>query len=193
MKVGLAGLAGPGRGLFQALCDNPQVEVAAVADRDRSLVEKLTDRVTCDRYDDYRVLIVEGAAAGLDAVFVALPAYQAEEYLPLAAERRLPVMAVPPFARRIEAAADLLRHFRRADCLFAVARTWEVESGATTPNDLAAECGRLYWADGHATVPSSLGGLIPAASRQKACPTPTGLGWQGDSARAGGGASQDWR
>lgn len=148
VRVGLLGLCGPGRELFEALRACPHTELASVADRDRTLTAKLAEVAEGKACDDYRQLIVESAGIGLDAVFVALPASEAPEYVRLAARHGLAVLVVPPYARDFGTAVELAGLFPDERPLI-VARTWEHEPAYAKLQELPAVAGYVFCASGH--------------------------------------------
>ena len=74
-------------------------ELIAVADRDAQLTARCAAEAGARSYEDYRSAIVEPCAAGATVLFVALPVFEADEYLQLAANHGLHVFALPPVAR----------------------------------------------------------------------------------------------
>lgn len=170
LRVGLLGLAGAGRELFDALRASQHVDLVAVADQDRSLTAKLAERAGAQGRDDYRRLIAESAASALDAVFVALPAVEAQEYLRQAAGCKLAAYVVPPFARDVDTAAELIGLFPDDDHPLIVARTWQHEPAYAGLGNLAEIAGDVFAVEGQVTENI---GEAPE--------------WLGDSRRAGGG------
>ncbi len=171
MRSGLLGMSGAGEELLATLRAHQEVELVAVADRDRSLAASATEDAPEISYDDHRQLIVESAANGLEALFVALPVFEVEDYLPLAADRGLGVLVVPPFARRFDTAVELVQRFTRGACPLVIARTWNMPEPATDGGRADSSPGRFYSA--HGRVVEKVG---------------ESLGWRGDSHQAGGGA-----
>jgi len=161
--------------LYEVLRAVPGVHLVALADTHRALAERLAAPIGAQSYDDCRQAIVESAAAGVEVVFAALPPFQAEEYLPIAAERGLPVFALPPVARRFEAAVELTEAFARTPgaSKLVIARPWRLGPAGDELGGLQELTGRIHAA--HVEVVSSL----RAADG--------GLGWRGESRRAGGG------
>ncbi|HSW46775.1 MAG TPA: Gfo/Idh/MocA family oxidoreductase [Phycisphaerae bacterium] len=168
LKVGLMGLGRGGMRVARTLIDSPWCELAAVA----SLQSKRTEEFRNDHpgiatYDDFRSLII---SAPLDALFVAVPPYLRPKYLPLAAERQIPVWMLTPAARRFDEALEVLSVFEKAGCPIVVARQWNIEP-SLQPDALGlGEVGRFFFARGNVTL----------------CLTED-LDWRGDSQRAGGG------
>ena len=170
LRAGLAGLTGPGLELFDTLRSEPLVELVAVADRDRSLSGRLAEEAAAACYDDYRLLIVESATTGLEALFVALPVFETEEYLPVAAGRALAVFVVPPFARTFDTAVEMAGLFAQTAHPLVVARTWQLNAAGAGGSRGLEAVGHVFAA--HGQVTEAVGDV---------------LGWRGDSRRAGGG------
>ena len=170
LRAALLGLIDEGRSIYDALRSDPAVELVAVADRDRNSGAALGGEAGARVYDDYRRAIVESAAGGLDVLFVALPPFEADEFLRMAAARQVAVFAVPPVARRFDATVELADLFARAGCPLVVGRRWQSEPAFMRLHNLP-----------------ELAGVVFAATADIACPVPEQLGWRGDARRAGGG------
>jgi predicted dehydrogenase len=164
------GSSGPGLELLEALRADPKVELAAVSEASQRLAERGRADSIESHYDDHRQLIVESASTGIEAVFMALPAFEAEEYLPVAAGRGLAVFVVPPFSRTFDTTVELAGRFSAKRCPIVVARTWAVESPALAGSQVVEQAGHIFAADGRVSEP-----------------TVDVQGWRGDSHRAGGG------
>jgi len=168
LKVGLMGLGRGGWRLARTLMASPWCELVAVA----SLQSKRTEQFKAEypgiaTFDDFRSLIV---TTPIEALFVAVPPYLRAKYLPLAAERKIPVWMLTPAARRFDEAIELLAVFENADCPIAVARSWGFEPALQPETIGLSEVGRIFFARGNVTVCSE-----------------EDLDWRGDSQRAGGG------
>lgn len=168
MKVGLIGLGRGGWRIAGTLLQSTWCDLVAVGSADRARVEEFTGaHPTIAGYNDFRSLIVENP---LDALFVATPPYQRSRYLPLAAERRIPVWMLPPAARTFDEAVEWVNLFAKADCPIVVSRGCGIEP-ELQPDAIGLEqLGRLFFARGQITVYNQ-----------------ENLGWRGDMERAGGG------
>ena len=166
----MIGLAAEGRQIHAALLADPVIELVAVADHDRELARRLAEEAGVAAYDDSRRAVVESAARGMEALFVALPPFEADETLRIAAGLKVAAFVLPPIARRFDTAKELAGLFAEADCPLAVARLWQFEPAYLRLHDLA-----------------SLAGHVFAASADIACPVNRRPDWKGDSRRAGGG------
>ncbi len=168
MKVGLIGLGRGGWRIAGTLLDSTWCDLVAVGSVDRTRVEAFTDaHPTITGYNDFRSLIVENP---LDALFVATPPYQRSRYLPLAAERRIPVWMLSPAARTFEEAIEWSTLFEKADCPIVVSRGWGIEPELQGDAIGLEHLGDLFFAQGRITV-----------HKQE------NLEWRGDMERAGGG------
>lgn len=172
MQVGLLGLGRGGLRLADALLTSSWSELVAVASTKAQRLEQFAARhPEIAAYNDFRSLIVENR---LDALFVAVPPYVREKYLPLAAERGLPVWMLTPAARRFEEALAIARAFEEAACPLVVARSWGVEPALQADAMGMEQVGKVFLARGSVMT----------------C-WPEDLDWRGDSVRAGGGVLLD--
>jgi predicted dehydrogenase len=168
MKVGLMGLGRGGRQLADALLVSSWCKLVAVASVHSKRIEQFQDlHPGITTHNDFRSLIV---SSPLDALFVAVPPYLRMSYLPLAAERRIPVYALLPAARRFDEALSIVESFESAKCPFIVSRAWGVEP-ALHPDALGLEqAGKFFLARANVTL----------------C-LEEDFDWRGDSQKAGGG------
>lgn len=164
------GLYDAGIDLFEALCADPLIELVAVADRDRERASAMGEQCGAAAFDDYRRVIVEAAATDLDVLFVALPAYEAEEYLSLAAGRELVVFALPPACRRFETMAQIATAYESGRSPLLVGREWYFQPVFNPLRNLEDLAGHVYHAVAEVTSPAN-----------------DVQGWRGDFDRAGGG------
>ncbi len=170
LKVTLLGLSRLNQHFLRAICQEPSIELAALSDDDRDRARSIADQVETKALDDHRVAIVEAARDGVDALFVDLPVFQAEEYLAIAAERSLPTLVVPPFARDFQKAKHVVDLFDAKDCPLTIARTWGEDAGAGLDADLIQSAGQI------------------CLGRGSVCTTNVaGEDWRGDLKKAGGG------
>jgi len=170
VKAGLIGLTGRGRLIHDSLQADPVIELIAVADHDRALAVRLAEETGAAPYDDARRAVVESAARGAQALFIALPPAETDEYLRVAAGLKLAAFVLPPVARRFDVAKELADLFAQADVPLVVARPWQCEPAYLRLHDLP-----------------SLAGHVFAAVADVSCPVDQPLDWQGDARRAGGG------
>lgn len=168
LKVGLMGLGRGGRRLADALLSSAWCRLVAVASVHSKRIERFQDdHPGIAVHNDFRSLIV---ASPLDALFVAVPPFLRGQYLPLAAERRVPTFTLLPAARRMDEALTFLAPFEAAKCPLVVSRCWGVEP-ALQPDALGLEqAGKFFLARINVTL----------------C-LEENFDWRGDSQRAGGG------
>jgi len=169
LKVGLMGLGRGGLRIARTLADSPWCKLVAVASLQSKRIERFKSSYPdVATFDDYRSLIV---SIPLDALFVAVPPYLRLKYLPLAAERGIPVWTLTPPARRFDEGLELLGVFEKADCPIVVARNWGMEPALQPEAIGLKDLGRCFLARGSITSCSE-----------------ADLDWRGDSKRAGAGA-----
>ncbi len=169
LKVGLMGLGRGGLRIARTLADSPWCKLAAVASLQSKRIERFKSSYPhVAAFDDYRSLIV---SVPLDALLVAVPPYSRLKYLPLAAERGIPVWMLTPPARRFDEGLELLDAFEKTDCPIVVARNWGIEPALQPEAIGLKEIGRCFLARGSITTCGE-----------------ADLDWRGDSKRAGGGA-----
>lgn len=168
MKAGLMGLGRGGRQLAEALLASSWCKLVAVGSVLPQRIERFQEaHPEIAVHNDFRSLIV---SSPLDALFVAVPPFLRGNYLPLAAQRRIPVYALVPAARRFDEALAILEAFESADCPIVISRAWGVDP-ALRPDALGADqTGKLFLARGNVTL----------------C-LEENFDWRGDIQRAGGG------
>jgi predicted dehydrogenase len=171
LRAALLGLADAGGELYEVLCRDPAIELAAVADVDRERAARMAEQADAAAFNDYRSAVVEAAASGLDALFLALSPAESEEYLQLAARQRSPVFVVPPATRRFDTLVELTELFAEGGRPLVIARTWQSEPAYSHLHDLEELAGEVF-----------------SATVDVTCRADAARGWQGDARRAGGGA-----
>ncbi len=166
------GLGRGGRLLAEALFASAWCKLVAVASMHSKRIERFQlEHPGIATHDDLRSLIV---STPLDALFVAIPPFMRANYLPLAAERCIPVYMLPPAARRLDEGLALLAPFEAAGSPIVVSRAWGVEQ-ALQPDAIGLEqAGKIFLARGNVTT----------------C-LEENFDWRGDSQRAGGGVLLD--
>ncbi len=118
LKTAVLGLNEGGRLLLEAAGRVDGLQIAAVADKDQNLVEKLADEYGCAAFDDYRQLVMQN---DLDCLVVAEAMHRCEEYVRMAMKKRFHVLKMPPGARDFEEAAEFVRLAEEQDIRFAIA------------------------------------------------------------------------
>lgn len=168
LKVGLIGLGRGGLQLAKALHASAWCRLVAVASVHSKRIELFQEKYPgIAAHNDFRSLIV---SSPLDALFVAVPPYLRATYLPMAAERKIPVYTLLPAARRFDEALAMLEPFEAAGCPLVVSRAWGIEP-AMHPDALGIEqAGKFFLARANVTL----------------C-LEENFDWRGDSQRAGGG------
>ena len=166
------GLGRGGRALADALLASTWCRLIAVGSVHSKRIEQFAEQHPgIAVHNDFRSLVVSST---LDALFVAVPPFLRTSYLPMAADRKLPVYMLTPAARRFDEALTVLQAFETADCPIVVSRAWGIEP-ALQPDALGLDqAGRFILARGNAT-----------------CCMEDNLDWRGDSQRAGGGVLLD--
>ncbi|HOA72746.1 MAG TPA: Gfo/Idh/MocA family oxidoreductase [Phycisphaerae bacterium] len=168
MRVGLLGLGRGGRQLADALIASSWCKLVAVASVHSNRIEKFKEvHPDIAVHNDFRSLIV---STPLDALFVAVPPFMRGNYLPLAAERKIPTYMLLPASRRIDEALSWLEPFEAAKCPIVVSRAWGIEP-ALHPDALGLDqAGKFFLARISVTFCME-----------------ENFDWRGDSQRAGGG------
>lgn len=169
LRVGLMGLGSGGSQLVEVLSSSARCDLVSVgAARPHRLERFSATYPGVSTYDDLRSMIVE---CPLDALFIALPPHLRSQYLPLAAERAIPVWALTPPGRSLAEAVETFSAFETAKCPLVVSR-WAPATAAQAHLQVTSEKPfRPHFAQG----------------RAMAC-VPESLDWRGDRSRAGGGA-----
>ena len=168
MRVGLMGLGRGGWRVAQILLQSSWCELTAVASQKSKAIEQFSaEHPGVATYDDFRSMIV---ASPLDALFVAAPPHQRVKYLPLAAERKIPVWMLSPAMRQFAEAVELMERFEKAECPIAVSRSWGIEPAMQADSLALEQAGKFFLGRGEAMI----------------C-WDDDLDWRGDSQRAGGG------
>lgn len=172
VKVGLMGLGRGGQLLADALLTSSWARLVAVGSQKPDRLEHFAEsHPRIARCNDFRSLIV---GQGIEALFVAVPPFSRTKYLPLAAERGVPVFMLTPPARSLDEAVELSRRFARAQVPLVVSRAWGAEPDMQPDVLDLPRLGRVFFARGHVTT----------------CWGPD-FDWRGDSVRAGGGVLLD--
>ncbi|MFH0982605.1 MAG: Gfo/Idh/MocA family oxidoreductase [Planctomycetota bacterium] len=166
-RCGLLGLADEGRVLLEAIVSHPDVELVALGDPEHPSLRETAETHRAQAFEDCRSLLM---AAAPQAVFVALPAYQAADYVRTAAEHGIAVFQLAPWAIHFEAASGLVHRFERAGGRHVIARPWQIEPAYDRLRKTPELLGRVY------AVEVAVVGT-PSARQ----------GWRADVHRAGGG------
>lgn len=168
LKVGLMGLGRGGRQLAGALLASSWCKLVAVSSVQSKRIEHFQEQHPgIAVHNDFRSLIV---SSPLDALFVAVPPFLRTTYLPMAAEKKIPVFTLLPAARRFDEALAFIEPFEAAGCPIVVSRAWGIEP-AMHPDALGIEqAGKFFLARASVTL----------------C-LEDNFDWRGDSQRAGGG------
>jgi len=133
LKTAVLGLNERGRLLLEAASKIDNIEIFAVADKDTALAENVAEQYECEGYDDYRQLVTsmdsrlrsgesENVENGVDTgcLLVAAPMHTCDEYVRMAAKKKINILKLPPAARNFEEAAQLVRLAEEQDIKFAI-------------------------------------------------------------------------
>jgi len=118
LKTAVLGLSERGALLLEAAREVEGLAIAAVADKDTNLAEKVAAEANCAFYDDYRQLIIQNQ---LDCLLVAAPMHSCDEYVRMAMKKRFNVLKLAPAARDFEEAANFARLADEQGIQFAIA------------------------------------------------------------------------
>lgn len=134
LKSAVLGLNERGRVLLEAASKIEHFEIFAVADKDTALAENIAEQYQCEAYDDYRHLVTsldsrlrsgesESEEKGVETgcLLVAAPMHKCDEYVRMAAKKKINILKLPPEARNFEEAAELVRLAESKDIKFAIA------------------------------------------------------------------------
>lgn len=124
LKTGFIGLSDQGLGILQTARRSPFLDVCALADhRGRHDADDPRWDEAC-YHEDARSMIL---SSSLDLLLVALPPFQNQDYLRVAAGAKLATWQItPPFASTV-AGREIIDAFRSANCPHAIDRFWEGE------------------------------------------------------------------
>ena len=164
----LMGLSGQGRRLLPILSDHPRVELIGLAERDPKMLAAVEEVKGCALYDDYRQLVVQSPAA---LTIVAAPPFSSNEQTILAAQRGSHIWRMDPPGRGVAQAAELIQAVTREQRMLVLGAGWRRAAVWRTLLAQVESLGTVYALRVARTV----------SYRQE------GLGWRGDSLRAGGG------
>jgi len=169
LRTGVLGLEGVGQALLGAVAGSLYYQVAAVADKDLALAERVAEGYECQATDDYRQLVIQNE---LDCLVVGAPLYSCEGQIRAALKKGVHVFKPAPGGRSFEEAAELLRLAEEASAHYVVGIP-ERFAGSFRTLRQRLDSGQLG--------PVS---LITAFSSLGEGPYPT---WQSDPKQAGGG------
>ncbi len=169
LKTGILGLNERGRELLEAVSKIEYFELAAVADKDPSVAEKLAEEYECENYDDYRQLVMQNQ---LDCLLVAAGMHSCDEYVRAGMKKKFNVLKLAPPARNFEEAAEFVKLAEEEGVRFAVAN-----AGRFLQSYLAM---REYVRAGRLEQPFMITGFCNAGDEP-------GAAWSTDPKLAGGG------
>ncbi len=95
-------------------------EIAAVADKDTKLAEKVAGEYGCKWYDDYRQLVIQNQ---FDCLLVAEGLHRCEEYIRTGMKKKFNILKYPPLGRNLEEARGFVRLAEENGIKFAVINT----------------------------------------------------------------------
>ena len=117
LKTAVLGLDERGELLLKAASQVDYFEIAAVADKDSNLSERVAAEYNCTAYDDYRQLIIQNQ---LDCLLVAAGMYSCEKQVRMAMKKKFHVLKLAPLARDFEEAAEFVRLAEAEKIRFAI-------------------------------------------------------------------------
>ncbi|MHC4132225.1 MAG: Gfo/Idh/MocA family protein [Planctomycetota bacterium] len=106
LTTGVIGLNEHGRHLLEAASSSEYYEIAAAADKDTQLAERIGKEFGCRTYDDYRQLIIQN---DLDCLLIGAGIYSCDEYLHAAIKKKFNILKWPPAARNFEETVELVK------------------------------------------------------------------------------------
>jgi predicted dehydrogenase len=125
LKTAVLGLDDKGQFLLKTAAKIEQFEIAAVADSDTNLVEKIAGQYKCAKYDDYRQLVttMDSRLRENDkhCLLVAAGTHSCDEYIRMAMKKKFNVLKLTPMARNFEEAAEFAALAEQENIQFAVA------------------------------------------------------------------------
>ncbi len=121
LKTAVLGLNDSGKLLLEAASQIDYFQIAAVADKDTKLAERLAAKYNCAVYDDYRQLIIQNQ---LDCLLVAAAVYSCEKQIRTAMKKKFNILKLAPAARNFEEAAGFVRLAEEENIKFAVANPY---------------------------------------------------------------------
>lgn len=152
LKTALLGLRGVGADYLDALCSDDQFELLAVGDTDARAQSDRLAEMSVRHYTDYRSLVVETAAVGLDLLVVATEPHESVGFVTLAASRGVHVFHKAPLARGVEEAREIVRLFAEHNAKIVVARPWEFDPAFASLATLDQLVGQVYAATAFVTT-----------------------------------------
>jgi predicted dehydrogenase len=131
IKAAVLGLDERGLLLLEAASKIEHFEIVAVADKDTALAENIAEQYQCEDYDDYRQLVTsmdsrlrsgesEENRADTGCLLVSAPMHTCDEYVRMAAKKKINILKMPPAARNFEEAAELVRLAEEQNVKFAI-------------------------------------------------------------------------
>jgi len=118
LKTAVLGLDDRGQFLLKTAAKIEHFEIAAVADSDTNLVEKIAEQYKCAFYDDYRQLVMQNQ---LDCLLVAAGTHSCDEYIRMAMKKKFNILKLTPMARNFEEAAEFAALAEQENVQFAIA------------------------------------------------------------------------
>ncbi len=169
LKTALIGLTETGQDFLEAIRADNNLELVAMADRDPATLRPYAETGSPRLFEDYRLLIIETARTGLDALFIASEPFQSLEFVELAAAHEIAVFHKAPPARNVRETRRILDRFADRTASLVIARPWAFEPAFEPLADLTEIADRIHLAEAYVQT------------------TAQPLGWRADAAKAGGG------
>ncbi len=125
LKTAVLGLDDKGQFLLKTAAKIEHFEIAAVADKDTNLVEKIAEQYKCAWFDDYRQLVttMDSRLRGNDihCLLVAAGTHSCDEYIRMAMKKKFNILKLTPMARNFEEAAEFANLAEQENIQFAIA------------------------------------------------------------------------
>lgn len=124
LRIGVAGLGGGARQMISAMLNLPNIEIAAAADQDPSVLQKFSTEFGKPVYRDVATMCAD---RNLDAIYVATPNRFHVEHATMAMELGKHVLLEKPMATKIEETDQIIDLSERRGLSLAVSAPHSVE------------------------------------------------------------------
>lgn len=118
LRIGQIGLGGMGQEHLETILQCKSVELVAICDINKELLERVAKRTGALGFTDYREMLER---ASLDAVIIALPHWLHKEAVEDAARKGINILKEKPLARNLEEAQEIARIVKETGVLLMIA------------------------------------------------------------------------